>query len=164
MKKVKPRILPRSILDLVIVVIAMFFQILIYFVIPMSIVGYITQNILFSLAVFLIIWGYFIFGGVRYLIIDEEGIIFKRVLGSPKSIPWKNLELVEVSSPINTVLFGWFWPLIPPREMTYSSSSYGHVIFTYNEGKQVFFPPKNTEEFLEVVKAHNENLLTRGSN
>jgi len=154
MNKIKPRILPRSIFDILICIPIMLLQMLLLFIAPMLIIFLLSESLLLVLLAFLLVWGFFIFGGVRYLIVNEEGIRLKRVLGSPKFISWDNLESVEVSTPLNTIVYGWLWPPIPAREMTYSLSAYEHIQFTYGGGYRAFFPPKYTQELLSLVNKY----------
>lgn len=161
--KIKPRILPRNLLDLLILIPAFAIQTIMLFIAPMFIIYILSGNMGLVLVTFILIWGYFIFGGVRYLIVNENGIQFKRILGSPRTITWQELESIEVSSPLNTIVYGWLWPPIPAREMTYSFSAYEHIQFTYAGGKRVYFPPKQASEFVELVNEYQGQALTRPS-
>ncbi|MBL4680372.1 MAG: hypothetical protein JKY88_06565 [Pseudomonadales bacterium] len=163
MNKIKPRILPRSILDILICLPVMIIQMLLLFVAPMLIVFLLTGNEILALSMFLVVWGFFLLGGVRYLLVDENGILLRRVVGSPRFISWDELESVEISSPLHTIIYGWLWPPIPAREMTYSLSAYEHVQFIYGGGKRVFFPPKQTQEFLSLVCNYKAQALTKPS-
>ncbi len=69
MNKIKPRILPRSLLDILICLPATIIQMLLLFVAPMLIVLLLTGNEIFVLSIFLLVWGFFLLGGVRYLLI-----------------------------------------------------------------------------------------------
>ncbi len=161
--KIKPRILPRNILDILIGVPILVYGVVVVYLLPVFMVLLIFDSVICAIILFLLIWGYFVFGGVRYLVVDENGILFKRIIGNPKYIAWENLENVELSKPLNTVLKGWIWPLTPPREMTFSLSAHGHFEFEYNGGKIVFFPPKSENELLNVIQEHKPQVLTRGS-
>jgi len=163
MTKINPRISPRNIIDLLILIPAFMIQSTILFFIPMVFVWYISGNILLSFFYLFFVWLYYAFGGVRYLVVDDKGIEFKRIIGSPKYIHWIDLESVEVSSPFNTIMLGWLWPPIPAREMTYSLSTFEHIQFTYNKGKKVFFPPNNTSELIKIIELNRKNTLTKSS-
>lgn len=163
MTKIKPRILPRSILDLLICLPAMTVQMLLLFVIPLIVIFLLTRNEILVISVFLLVWGFFLLGGVRYLLVDEKGILLRRVVGAPRFISWDDLESVEVSSPLNTIIHGWLWPPIPAREMTYSLSAHEHVQFTCAGGKRTFFPPKQTQELLSLVSNYKAQALTKPS-
>lgn len=163
MSKIKPRILPRSILDILICMPAMIIQMLLVFAVPVLMVFLLTRSEILSLFVFLMVWGFFLLGGVRYLLIDESGISLKRVVGVPKFISWDDLESVEISSPFNTIIYGWLWPPVPAREMTYSLSAHEHVQFTYSGGKRTFFPPKHTQQLLDLIYDHKAKALTKPS-
>ena len=156
---VKPRVWPRNIFDLFICLPSFIIQILVLFVLPMLIVFMIFGNLLLTIFVVLAIWLYFVIGGVRYLSINDDGITFKRVLGSPKFVSWSELEGVEVSSPLNTIIFGWLWPPIPAREMTYSLSAFEHVQFTYSGGKRTFFPPMEVRGLMSLIEKYKREAL-----
>ncbi len=156
MEKIKPRILPRSLPDFIFVFLVFIIQTIILYLIPSLIVLLITNNVIFVFATVFVIWMYFITGGVRYLIINDDGIFFKRILGNPNKILSEELESIEISNPLNTIVYGWLWPPLPAREMTYSLSSQQHVKFTYGKGKFVFFPPKNIADFYDVIEKYKQ--------
>lgn len=162
MNKIRPRILPRSIFDLLICLPAIIIQGLLLLA-PILILFLLTKNELLVLVYFLAVSVFFLLGGVRYLLIDENGIVLKRMIGTPRFISWDEIESVEISSPINTIIYGWLWPPIPAREMTYSLSTYRHVQFTYSGGKRTFFPPKKVQELLSIVSNYKAQALTESS-
>lgn len=136
-------------------------QMLLLFVAPMLIVFLVTESAILVLLLFLVVWGFFLLGGVRCLLIDENGILLRRVVGHPRFISWDDLESVEISSPLNTIVYGWLWPPIPAREMTYSLSALKHVQFRYGGGKRMFFPPRQTQELLDLICKHKAQALTK---
>jgi len=160
MTKILPRVLPRTFSDFLLTLSAGTLLILILFVLPYKLLWMATNNYVVTLVPLLVICLYFIFGGVRYLEINSEGIRFKRVLGAPKLIEWRNLEGVEISPPLRTIWFGWLWPIIPAREMTCSFSSYKHALFRYSGNKVVFFPPYDIDLLLSCIKKHKPTALS----
>jgi len=70
------------------------------------------------------------------------------------------LEGVEISTPIKTIWFGWLWPIIPAREMTYCCSSFYHVLFRYSGDKLVFFPPYDVELLIDSVQKYKPQALS----
>jgi hypothetical protein len=160
MTKIAPRILPRTFPDFLLTFLAATILILILFVLPYKLLWVATNNYVVTFVPLLMVVLYFVFGGVRFLEINSEGIRFKRVLGSPKLIEWRNLEGVEISSPLRTIWFGWLWPIIPAREMTCSVSSYNHVLFRYSGNKMVFFPPYDIELLFTCIQKHKPTALS----
>lgn len=159
MVKIVPRILPRTFPDFLLTLSVGIIQILILVVLPYKLVGVVANNDVATIIPFLVIL-YFVLGGVRFLGIDSEGIKFKRVLGAPKRIEWRFLEGVEVSPPLRTICLGWLWPIIPAREMTFSFSSYNHVLFHYSGGKLAFFSPYDIELLLACVQKYKPEALS----
>jgi hypothetical protein len=108
-----------------------------------------------GLAQFVVTAAYVIFllFSVWSISLSPEGIRFKRVLGGPKFLAWKDVLVVEPVSRLELILRGWLWPIFPPRELTACLSSIGHYKISW-QGGYCYFPPNDTETFERHVTKH----------
>lgn len=152
---IKPRILPRDALDVVLVLVLLPYQMGVIFGIPCYIVWALTDSSDAVCIAFLIVYGVFLTFVVWSLRFDADGIHFRRLLGKPKLIPWNELRMATVVSRSELVLHGWIWPLYPPRETTFSLSALGHVRFDW-PGGYCYFAPADVDQFLAEIRSHQE--------
>ena len=154
---VKPRFLPRGILDLLTVVAVGLVQLILLLLLPTVALIAITHSFAAGVAAYLALYLTWLAFSVTRLEFDESGVHFRRWLGSPKSIPWDQLESIEVAPTAELVVRGWLWPLFPAREMTFSLTSRGHYRFRYAGGFS-YFPPRDQEQFLALVTRYRRNV------
>ena len=147
--KIKPRILPRDVLDVLIGVLVGAFQIAILFVLPALIDG-VTINSGAGLLTFVLVYAMSLLFMVRSVEIEQEGLRFRRVLGSPKVLPWTHILSVDEAPRRELVLRGWLWPLFPAREMTACLSAKHHFRIRW-QGGFCYCPPESVDEFRSAV-------------
>lgn len=148
----RPRVLPRDITDVLIVIfIALPLQIFpLLFLSPLA-VFYLTSNVGAAFFVFLLIYVAFLVFSVWSIHADAAGSRFKRILGTPKFLPWSDVRRVSEATRFEVVVHGWIWPLFPAREMTPALSARDHIRIDWSSG-HCYFPPRNPSEFLTYVR------------
>src|SRR5262245_13017503 len=106
---VRPRIMPRDTLDVVLTLVLFPYQLAVIFGPPCAVTWWLTRSVDATFLVYLVAYGCSLTFVVRSLCLDADGIRFRRVFGKPKLIPWNELEKVTVVSRRELVLRGWIW-------------------------------------------------------
>lgn len=151
MTSIKPRVLPRDALDILILLFVISpFQLFPLFGVPFLVGTWVTGSIEVGFLMIVAVYVLFLLFSVWSLQVTQEGIKFRRLLGSPKFVPWTKMSSIRAASRTEVIIRGWLWPLFPAREMTACLSARGHVRFEGPFGVR-FFPPKDTEGFLKIV-------------
>jgi hypothetical protein len=148
---IKPRLMPRSFSDILInLLIAIPLQLGGLFILPGLVTYFIFHSQTLALMVPLATYIAFLSLSVWSLNLSNDGIHFRRLLGSPKVLPWSDVVSIEVAPRWELIRKGWLWPLMPAREMTASFTSVGHYRITWTEG-YCYFPPLDTVIFNSQV-------------
>lgn len=147
---IRPRIAPRDLVDLLLSITVGHLQ-------PAVLLGLSTVTVFyFSGSLFYALAGYFIMislvnlFAVSSLTVCAEGLRFKRLLGSPKFLPWERISSIAVASRREFVLHGWLWPLFPQRGVTSSYSTLRQYRVTWDSG-YCYYPPATPEEFESLI-------------
>lgn len=82
---------------------------------------------------------------------DDTGIRFRRLIGSPRFLPWEKVTSIRRAARAEVVLRGWLLPPIPPRGASLSLTSLGHFRIDW-DGGTCYFPPADERAFLEQVE------------
>jgi hypothetical protein len=122
-------------------------------VLPALVAGVFFQSFIIGFVVYCLAYGMFLLFVVRKLSIDDNGILFVRVLGSPKILKWTDIESIEKVSRKELILRGWLWPLFPAREMTACLSSKNHFRIKWRDGF-CYFPPRHEGDFEELIRKY----------
>jgi hypothetical protein len=154
---IKPRIMPRSLSDfLITILIAAPLQLGGLFVVPAFVSFLVFRSETLTLLVLIAIYFAFLALSVWSITLSEDGIHFRRFLGSPKLLRWNEVVSIEVTPRWELIRKGWLWPLIPAREMTTSLTSLGHYRITWANGF-CYYPPLDVELFEKHVSNFLEN-------
>ena len=156
--KIKPRVLPRDFLDVLIGLPVGTFQVSLLFFLP-SIIVALVFNLLAGAMTYLFIYGVFLLFSVWSITLDANGIRFHRICGSPKHLQWKDIISVEEVTRHEVVLQGWLWPLFPSREMTPSLSTKYHFRIRWADGF-CYFQPKDVDQFKNAVSEMMKKIPT----
>jgi hypothetical protein len=89
---------------------------------------------------------------IWFIVVDVDGIRFRRLLGWPRFLHWADIATIEPATRRDVFVDGWLWPPFPPREITTAMTTLGHFRITSKEGRYLFYPPVDSEVFLEAVK------------
>lgn len=89
---------------------------------------------------------------------DAGGITFRRLIGSPRFLPWEKVTSIRRAERAEVVLRGWLVPPIPPRGASLSLTSMGHYRIDWARGS-CYFPPADERLFLEQVERNWGGLL-----
>jgi hypothetical protein len=145
-----PRILPRDGADLAVALAIAALQTTWLFVLPSFFAGFLTHSSAIGECTFFVLLAVFLSFSVEKITVDQDGLRFHRLFGSPKFLAWE--RIVEVKeAPRNELIFrGWIWPPFPPREMTACLSSIGHYRITWDDG-YCYFPPADAPQFEALV-------------
>lgn len=90
---------------------------------------------------------------VRRVKVNEDGLHFVRVWGSPKHLLWPDIVRIEEATRREVFVHGWLWPVFPSREMTSCLSAKCHFRIQWREG-YCYFPPRDVELFRTTVVAY----------
>lgn len=145
--------MPRDLIDLALTLIVCPVQLGFLFVLPSYLVFLITNSRQFALLLFFVVYLIFLLFSVWGLGLSSEGIRFKRLLGSPKFVPWQDILSIEEAPRWELIRKGWLWPLFPAREMTASLSSIGHYRISWHDGF-CYFPPADNLYFEHYVSQY----------
>lgn len=96
---------------------------------------------------------------VRSLELDDTGIRFDRVFGSPTFLEWEHITSIRPADRAEVVLRGWLVPPYPPRGDALTLTSLGHYRIDWKGGGYRFFPPADVPTFLAVVERNWGGLL-----
>lgn len=146
-----PRFAPRNLTDAVISVAVGLLQIAVLFVLPGVLVYAATGGGSLGLMTGLVLYGVFALCSVSKVEVGSAGIRFKRLLGSPRLLPWSAITGVVEAPRRELIVHGWLWPLLPPREMSPSCTSLGHYRIGFGE-RFVYFPPSDAAAFVAAVE------------
>lgn len=152
MQSVKPRFLPRDLIDAVLSFGAFVIQFAVLFVLP-SLILAVFVSPRSGVVCFAAIYFLFLLFTVKEIRLTEEGIQFVRLAGSPKWLAWNQVSAITKVTSGELILRGWLWPLLPAREMTPSLSTRGHYKIAF-EGGYVYYPPRDAQQFEGLLPAH----------
>jgi hypothetical protein len=120
------------------------------FIMPGLIAFLISGSWKFGVAVPAVIYFVFLSFSVWSMTLSADGIRFHRLFGSPKFLPWSTVQTVEIAPRWEVITKGWFWPLLPAREMTTSLTSLRHYRISW-AGGFCYYPPADAEAFRQYV-------------
>lgn len=146
---ITPRVLPCDVLDVLIAVPVGTFQVTALFALPALIVGT-TISSAAGLLTFVFLYAVSLLFMVRTLEIEQDGLHFRRVLGSPKVLLWTQILSIDEAPRWELVFRGWLWPLFPARELTACLSAKHHFRIKW-QGGFCYYPPRNVDEFKSAV-------------
>jgi hypothetical protein len=147
--KIKPRFLPRDLLDILIGLPVGALQVGVLLILP-SVLAALLLNPLVGVLTYPVIYTVWLLFSVRSITVDVNGIAFHRVFGSPKHLRREEIVSVEEAPRREVVLCGWLWPLFPAREMTPSLSALHHFRIRW-AGGYCYFPPKDVAAFPTLI-------------
>jgi hypothetical protein len=157
--------MPRSLSDfLITILIAAPLQLGGLFVVPAFASFAIFRSETLTLLVLIAIYFAFLTLSVWSITLSEDGIHFRRFLGSPKLLLWNEVVSIEVTPRWELIRKGWLWPLIPAREMTTSLTSLGHYRITWADGFAITrhwtlsFSKNMSQTFSKIVLPPNPTL------
>jgi len=156
---IKPRLTPRNLSDALLSTAIGSIQIVVLFLLPAWLVYVWTGSMAVAGGVALASYGIFGLFSVTALQVDQTGIKLKRILGSPKSVPWSEVMQVREAPRWELIVNGWLWPLFPSRELTPSYTSIGHFRFQYGD-QYFFYPPLDIDELINALPAHLKTHTT----
>lgn len=145
----QPRFAPRNAGDLLATV-AILAGVIVVYALPGMVALFFTER---SLILNTLFWAPWILSGLLWVFsleISPEGIRLRRLIGSPRFIPWKDVESVEEAPPGELVLYGIFVPPLPMRESALALTTRGHYRIRYR-GRFCYFPPKDAPGFEAAV-------------
>jgi hypothetical protein len=136
---------------------------------PLQVLGLIVAPALVTILVFrsdtlallvpLAIYCVFLALSVWSISLSDDGIHFRRLLGSPKVLPWRDVVSIEVAPRWELIRKGWLWPLLPAREMTASLSTLGHYRISWADGF-CYYPPLDAALFEKHVSKYLANRVS----
>jgi hypothetical protein len=158
---VKPRFWPRNAEDAAIALAVGLLQVTVLFFFPSIVVAFATWIAAGSCGLGLVafavafgslysIWLAFTVTSLR---LDEKGLRFRRLLGSPKILTWDQITSVAPATRQELIVKGWLWPPFPAREMTPSLTSLGHYRVTWRNGF-CYYPPADPASFEEALRPY----------
>ncbi len=149
--KCKPRILPRDPVDVLVGAPIGVIQAAVVLGVPSVLVGIAINPVAGAITYLALAGASFLFV-VNSLEVQADGVIFRRVLGTPKRLVRANILSVEEASRSEVFVHGWLWPPWPAaREMTMCMSAKGHFRFRW-KGGCCYFPPKDREPFMRAIE------------
>lgn len=156
---IKPHLLPRSLPDFLITFLILPLQLGGLFVVPALVTFLVFYSCMLAFLVSLVIYFVFLALSVWSITLSKDGIHFRRLLDSPKMLPWSDVVSIEVAPRWELIRKGWLWPLIPAREMTTSLSSLGHYRITWADGF-CYYPPLDVALFENHVSKFLANRVS----
>jgi hypothetical protein len=158
--KVKARVMPRDVTDVVIgLFLVVPLQFVPFFIVP-SIIGFflamafgcefIIACLVASLILLTIslVWSASM---VRSLLVSQSGIQFVRSFGKPKFLPWDQIADIREVSRREVVVQGWIAPRFPAREMTPTLTALRHFRISWGTD-YCYFPPADVETFVRLIE------------
>jgi len=142
----KPRLAPRGLVDTLICSGAMILMLAAICGAPWAIALMLTGSTTVAIGAGMATYVFFLLFVVHEIEVWPEGVRFKRHLGTPKFLAWDQITSVGEVTATEVVLHGWFWPLIPGREMAPSFSALGHYRIDFGN-RWIYFPPADPVEF-----------------
>lgn len=122
------------------------------FIVPSALAFLIAGGYEFPTVIFVVVVSVLVFSAVSRLTLTEKGIWVHRYVWFPTFIAWGEITSIEPVEAMEVVVYGWFWPPLPPREATISFSCSGHYRICTARGYR-YFPPRNPERFEQIVRA-----------
>jgi len=168
---VLPQVLPVDAWDIPAVALVFCWQLMFLLLLPGAAAGFLTAwllqgvigspylavlSLLAAAGVASAVYLLFLMFTVWCLTISGKGIVFYRLLGHPKFLPWDAITSITPASRLDLVLNGWLWPILPAREMSPSFTCQGHFKISWDSG-YCYFPPVNAKEFEALVGVHLKN-------
>ncbi len=155
---IKPRILPRDLIDVCLglpiglLLASLFFGVpaFVAFVMARVFGVSIYSSLIAAFVAYCLFYGFFLLFMVRRLTVASDGLHFHRVLGSPKFLAWERISSVEVAPRNEVIVRGWLWPPFPSREITPSLSALQHYRISW-DGGYCYYPPARVEDFEQYV-------------
>jgi hypothetical protein len=148
---VKANLKPRDVQDALVCALIGLFLVLVLTVGPGFAVYALTSSIGAGVIAGLAFYALYLAHVVKELELSDRGVRFVRRLGYPREIAWAELERVEIVSPSEVIIWGWFLPPFPAREMSPSFSMHGHVAFRW-AGRTTYFPCEHPDAFVEMAR------------
>jgi hypothetical protein len=148
METIKPRFWPYGPSD-ALLSLAVFVVQFALFLLP-SLLAAVLLGFFYGILCYLLMYVAFLLFVVRDIRVSENGIEFRRILGSPKQLRWESISSIGPASANEVIIHGWLWPLLPAREMTPSLTSRGHYRINF-EGGHVYYPPRDKQLFESLV-------------
>ncbi len=158
MQKINPKFSCDNLQDAFIMVSIAIIQMSILFGLPSFLIYALTGSESFSLLTFVFVYILFLSFSVSSISVGEEGIKFKRLFGTPKSLSWSEITAIEPVSPKELIFKGWLWPIFPAKEMSFCLSSNGHFKINYHGG-YCYYPPANPENFMAIISQYKSKAL-----
>lgn len=148
--KIKPRTAPRDVIDIMVGAPIGLIQASLAIGVPSLAVALILNPLAGALAC-LTLCGMSFLLMVTSLEVQEDGILFRRVLLKPKKLAESEIVSVEEASRREVVIHGWLWPPWPfAREMTACLSARQHFRIQW-KGGYCYFPPRDVDHFRKVI-------------
>jgi len=148
--KIKPRILPRDIIDILIGFPIGVLSAALVMGVPALIVAF-SVSVDAGAITFLLLYAASFLFLVRSVEVEQDAIIFRRVLGKPKRLLKSEIVSIEEAPRQEVVIHGWLWPIFPlAREMSASLSARNHFRIRWQSGF-CYFPPKDIEQFRNAI-------------
>ncbi|GAA6140175.1 hypothetical protein NBRC116583_39230 [Arenicella sp. 4NH20-0111] len=150
MNNIKPKMAVSNINDFFIFIAIGVIQVAILFLLPSYGIYLLTKSAIAAFAVGIVLYSVFMSFCALSITLSENGIKLNRKFGSPKNISWSNVQGYKEVSPKEVIIFGWLWPIFPPRESTPCMSCYGHFRISY-DGGYFYYPPNDKENFIQLM-------------
>ena len=148
--KIKSRTLPRDMIDILIGFPIGLLLVALVMGVPALVVAFSVSAGAGAITFLLLYVASFLFM-VRSLEIEQDGIIFRRVLGKPKRLLKSEIMSVEEAPRREVIIHGWLWPIFPlAREMSASMSAKNHFRIRWQSGF-CYFPPKDIQQFRNAI-------------
>lgn len=148
--KLRARFLPRNATDFLLASLVICLQCAALFLMPSLIILALTHSAFGAFAEVVFVAIFVNLYSVASIAVNEQGIEFSRICGTPKFLAWQDIKEIAPASRRELILHGWLWPLLPAREMTPSLTSIGHYRIAWTKG-WCYFPPQDAELFLRLV-------------
>ncbi|SHG73214.1 hypothetical protein [Massilia sp. CF038] len=158
----KPRVAPRNLADLLVTAGVGLVQVLVLIGLPGALAYAVSGNPFIALLCMTGANVVFALFSVSKVVCRADGLHFSRVLGTPKRIAWDAIVGVAEAPRRELLVRGWLWPIFPPRELTTSLTSIGHVRIDYGS-RSVYFPPCDSAAFLAAIAAHRAAVKPAGT-
>ena len=95
---------------------------------------------------------------VSALELDDTGIRFRRIAGSPRFLSWDRVVAIRRADRAEVVLRGWLLPPLPPRAPALTLTSLGHYRFDW-DGGFCYFPPADEHALLAILERNWGGVL-----
>lgn len=137
--KIRPRTAPRDVIDILVGVPIGLIQAGLALGAPALVIAVVVNPLAGAIA-FLALYGMSFLLMVTSLEVQEDGILFRRVLRKPKRLALSEIVSVSKASRWEVVIHGWLWPPWPfAREMTACLAARHHFRIQW-KGGYCYFP------------------------